>query len=275
MDTSVTSNGPQPPPRRYQFSLWYVFALMLSICMFLALVMQLRHIGFVAFCFLVGMGAGWSLRRQRLLAAATTALLVFVVTYFACWARMGYPAYMNVYQYQSRVIMDLQAIADELSQYHSDHGEYPESLLQLGRLHSREIRFDDVGNPVDLWHHPIHYRRVENHFELTSFGNDGKPGGFGLNADTSSDDNLGRSVERIAIWHFLFETDGSIGVFWAAVVGSISAGVIWYAAQRKNELSTKWLVTGIVATTVTAVVIAVFLAAIYVSVALTIFDDHH
>lgn len=263
MEENCTSRGPQQPARRLQFSLRDIFGLFLVTGVLLTLVVQLKQIGFVASCFLAGVAIGWRLHKWWFTSASLTALLVYVVTYAACWIEMGYAPRMHRWP-ASSVRYELDQINEALIKYCGAKGAFPDSLQQLSQLEDHDLWFGKSGELLDGWRHPFHYRRIAEGFELASLGREGKPGGVGLDADVFFGDEWFSPKTRLPLKQFLFETEGSASVFLVAFVASILAASIWFGARHEVQPSIKWVIIGVATMAVLAVVVAAFLAAIHV-----------
>ncbi|CAN5268778.1 type II secretion system major pseudopilin GspG [soil metagenome] len=82
----------------------------------------------------------------------------------------------------------MQNLANEVDQYQSDVGRYPESLQQLlaapGDADGWLGPYAKANDLKDPWHRDISYSASgDNGFELRSLGADGKPGGDGADKD--------------------------------------------------------------------------------------------
>lgn len=242
-------------PRPLQFSLRNLFALTASVCLILALVVQLRHVGFVVSCCFAGIAIGFWFQKRRLLFASITSLLVFTITYLACWVQLGSVPDMRRPGFTNDYLM-LKSMGESLSEYAKKHGEYPAVLADVTEIMpQRDLR--------DSWDHPFYYRRTESGFVLASLGRDGALGGHGLDADLRYGDTWNIWTMRLTLYEFLFETESSAQVFAAALLASIASGGIWFATP--GELRMKHVAIQNTVTTIFAVSVAVFLAAFYVA----------
>lgn len=256
-----------PTPRPTQFNLRHILLLFVALGALLALVTQLRHVGFFAFCFISAAATGWWLRNWRLMTAGLTAISVFVITYLACWVQLGYGPRMHRWPtlYGS---YHFEPIHEALSKYDREKGGFPDSLSDLADLEGHNLPFDESGEMMwgDGWNRPLHYEKTPDGFRLGSLGRDGVAGGVGLDADIFLGDKPIGPQTRLPPKQFLFETEGSGGVFMAAVLASFAAGCIWFGGPAKEQLRVRSLIVGVTAATVSAVLVAIFLAAFYVAV---------
>lgn len=253
------------PRRRTQFYIYHIFLLFVALGALLALVTQLRHVGFVAYCFIAAAATGWWFRNWRLMTAGLTAISVFVTTYLACWVQMGYGPRMHRWATYGRYIYE--QLDEALSRYNREKGGFPDSLSDLADLENHNLPFDESGELFwcDEWNHPFHYEKTPDGFRLGSLGRDGVAGGVGLDADLFFGEQLLGERTRLPPRQFLFETAGSGGVFMAAVLASFAAGYVWFCGPAKKQLRLRSLVMGVTVATVSAVLVAVFLAAFYVA----------
>lgn len=224
-----------PKRNRFRFNLSTLLWFVVLIAVALGLVAHLRHVGFVVACFIAGIAAGWWTRRWGLSAASLTALLVFTVTYLVFWVQLG--SYLPEFV---QADLDLRYIGEALSKYAEATGHLPDSLGEMTDLEGDPLRYSRIGQRLDYWHHPYHYQKKADGFELASLGRDGKIGGVGLDADIF----LGRDIfwihpkffpvsqerrakARLPLSQFLFDTLDSGWEFMAATVASIASASIW------------------------------------------------
>jgi hypothetical protein len=254
---------PLPPPERpAQFSLRHVFALMVVLSVCLALVTQLRHIGLALSIGAIGMAIGWWRHDWRLSAAAGTALSIFVLTYVASWVRMHRDPVMHSHA-GSETLYVLRSTASVLEEYKLTFGAYPETLDEL------EITFTQQRAAIDGWGELLDYERADDHFTLISRGRDRKRGGLGLDADLVLHSSGPSTVvfAPLTLRQFLYEADGSHGIYLAASIASILAALVWYAGNWGEEPTRSDFVWGLAIAIPTAVLTAFLLAYLYVAAA--------
>ncbi len=254
---------PLPPAERpAQFSLRHVFALILVLSVCLALVTQLRHIGWAVSVGVVGLAVGWWRRDWRLSAAAGTALCIFFLTYVASWVRMRQDPVMHSHP-ASETIFVLRSTAAALAEYEAIFDAYPEDLDEL------EIKFTPQRAAIDGWGELLKYERLGDEFKLVSLGRDRRPGGLGLDADFLLHSRAPSNIEfaPLTLRQFLYEAAGSIGIFQAASIASIIAALVWYAANWGEEPTRSDFVWGLAIAIPSAVLAAFLLAYLYVAAA--------
>lgn len=260
----IDPNTAQPAGKRGQFTLQSLLILFVAVQVVLGFTAFLKHIGFVLSCFAIAAGLGWWLRKWRLMAAASTGLLVFLTTYLACWVGMGYQSRMH-YRTSLFTRPNFAAIEEMLAGYAEENGEIPNALSDLADVEGFYFEVDEHGNVLDSWRHPYHYEKTTDGFELATLGRDGAFGGSGLDADIYSAEDWNPPESRLPPKQYLFETPASRGVFVAAVLASFSAAFIWHGAHRVSGPERWRLILGVLTTTVSAVVVAFFLASVHIA----------
>jgi hypothetical protein len=75
---------------------------------------------------------------------------------------------------------------------------------------------------------------------------------------------MSRWHDLLPLSQFLFETRASGALFKVALVASLAAGGIWYCVERNRRFPLKQLIASIAVTTISAAIVAGFLAAIHV-----------
>jgi hypothetical protein len=254
---------PLPPSERpKQFSLRHVFALIVVLSVCLALITQLRHIGWALSVGVVGLAIGWWRHDWRLSVASGTALSIFVLTYVASWVKLRDDSIMHA-QPANLTLYVIYRQAAALEEFKSFDGNYPESLDDLDLSQPDEW----LGN--DGWGTPLKYRRQGDKYELRSLGHDRLPGGAGLEADIvyRSTDPWPPELAPLTARQFLFEAPGSVGVFQAALIASLATALVWYFANWGEIFKRGRVVTELVIAIVCSVVAAVVLAYFYVAAA--------
>ena len=248
---------------RVQFSVRHLLLAIVSLSVLLALATQFKHVGFVIFCFLAAAVTGWRLKKWRLMSAGLTALCVFVITYVACWTQVGQASFMHREPYETTHYIFL-SLDEALSQYAQQTGAFPTSLGDMAHTGSYALYFDESGELLDGWGHPLDYRKTVDGFEAASLGRDGLAGGVGLDADVFLGDDFPDRARQLPLKQFLFETRGSGAVFWMAALASLAAGSIWYGTQQESQLRLRPTIFGVLLMTIPAVLVAVFLAVFHV-----------
>jgi hypothetical protein len=263
MGNDTANKQPRKPSRPFQFSLRHVLAFILALSVLLSLVTQLKHIGFVIFCFLAGTGVGSWLQKWRLVLASLTGLLVFTTTYLACWVKIGDARHMDVETARGYSVLRL--VNESLTRYAKAKGHFPDSLQELAKLKDHGLPVDESGQVVDFRGHPFYYRKTPSGFELANLGRDGKIGGRGLDADVFVGDGPYSAKMHLPLRQFLFEARGSGSMFLPALFASLVAGSVWLDSRQHPLPSGKRLVLAVAVVTVSAAVVATFLAFFYVA----------
>jgi hypothetical protein len=222
----------------------------------LALSTQLWQIGFAASCYIAIIFAGCWLKRWRPIAVGVTGLLVFTITYLACWAQLGDVKTMNPHPFHIEQ-MRLELLSQSLTEDAMVRGQFATSLGELKGLESQSRQ--------DSWRHPYHYQRTDTDFELAALGRDGELGGVGLDADIYLGDDLELPKFRLTLQQFLFEARGSGALFLAAVVSSALTASIWFVPGGKD--TPRNLIGSLTITIIAGSLVAGVLAVLYVALA--------
>lgn len=114
--------------------------------------------------------------------ALTVAAICFVVQ----WQRSGHPRHYLNGHYYGQLKHEIESIGRAIDEWRETHGKLPDSLAMLSgdeRQGDLPIRFNDEGEVADWWGNPLVYRIEGDHFELISYGEDGKPGGVWFDSD--------------------------------------------------------------------------------------------
>jgi hypothetical protein len=201
----------------------------------------------------------------RLLIAALIGLLVFATTYLACWVAIGNATQMD---YRSWIIAqgEMHHILEMLSAYVEERGENPDSLDQLVALDGSAVTHGGSDVVLDPWGNAYRYMKTDGGFELSSLGRDGTLGGIGFDADIYVE-SATFAERRLPLSQFLFEGAGSGIVFLTALVASLCAGAASCLStdpRRDERLPRTQLLARLVGQSVSAVIVAVLLAAFHV-----------
>jgi hypothetical protein len=255
---------PDPPlsPPRFQFRLRDLLMLMAIVSLMLALTTQWRHIGLVASCFAAGVLVGVWRKSPRVLVASLAGLCVFLATYAAAWVQIGTNEQMNgLWNRDSYLLRRVDELLDE---HRQAHGVYPESLAELEDS-QQYLHRNQAGQVINRWSQPLVYRRTAQGYDVISLGRDRLPGGRGEDEDLSSPRSVTRVVpSRLPLRTFLFNTNGSGGVFLAALIGSLVTANLGWQMPRLS-LSPVPLAFSVVVIVAGAACVAFFLAEVYVA----------
>ncbi|MEN6452461.1 MAG: type II secretion system protein GspG [Thermoguttaceae bacterium] len=202
----------------------------------------------------------------RPVVALATASLIFVLTCLSAWLSMSGKPEMT---FGTRVVYrthNMRWIAGNLLESAPRNG-YPSSLEAIKESFRKKGASAEVIEQTftDPWGNPYQYQQTGNGFQLFSLGRTGKPGGTGLDAEIQYDGHV-MNWPTPSLSQFLFETEASRTLISVAIVASCSAALIWYVRARPSQgrQVSNLKAFGTAATvTVSAVVVAVFLSAIY------------
>jgi hypothetical protein len=255
---------------RSQWSLRGLLVLLFEIGLFLALVIQLKHRGFILFICLTGMVVGIERRNLRWFSGSVAATLVFVLAYFASWIQVGDGRRIERWNYAVTNAV-IHEIHQALLRHHKAHGQFPAALSDL-----QDSELQGLPEPYgtwreywlrsslkDAWDGKIYYRKTADGFDLGSLGKDHELGGTGLDADIFFGQ---QNDHRLSLSQFLTEVDRYGVVFVPAVIGSIIAGGLLVAPLNEKPVNKKWLVGSVILCVVLAVFVSVQLATIYITI---------
>lgn len=190
---------------------------------------------------------------HRLAWSAIVALLIGIIALAAGWT--GAEQAFNLRGPPSETAYCLECLHNAIVAYQGSEGGYPRQLDDLSTwLDTRPALnpgFASDGTCHDGWDHPIAYVGGPTSFQATSFGRDGRPGGDGLDADTTIDVIHGpRPADtKLTLSQFLEKGRCRILLIWAAI-SALVAGVLCFAGTRRADPARPaWqsiLITGLV-----------------------------
>jgi general secretion pathway protein G len=122
----------------------------------------------------------------RIAISASVGILVAAIAIVAAWRSIGSMWQVRPEQWTTRTaILELEKV---VQMYHGTTKTLPKSLEELSI--SDEFRAyvprDEKGRPLDAWGRPLLYSTADTKYVITSLGQDGKPGGIGLDCDLSN-----------------------------------------------------------------------------------------
>jgi len=100
---------------------------------------------------------------------------------------------------QEVTLVDIAKVRKAIEAYRHERHSLPKTLRGLPPAENEYVHVDESGVPFDWWRRPLHYWTNGNHYRVTSYGRDGKPGGVGFDCDLSSDD-LGTQQTPTTSW---------------------------------------------------------------------------
>lgn len=149
---------------------------------------------------------------------AIAGVVSLLVTGVALLQVMGSAPYAQTPQ--SLTLSQLEAFDDEVQLFRKKHGKLPRSLRQL-QTRNTDIWFDDGGNVLDYWEHPLVYRARDNRYQIISYGEDGRSGGVGLNHDLTN--ALADGDKKFHVWEIQPKTRAT---FLQLLFSPLSRGVV-------------------------------------------------
>jgi len=202
----------------------------------------------------------------RSVVALSVAVAVTAISLYAAWlnGRDASPARVE----QSKTQWQLRAIDRGVTLYQARSNQLPASMDQL-LASSDEIPVFGLGKEGELldgWQRPFLFTRQGTNVMVTSWGRDGKPGGEGLDCDLSNKDwRPANSLPAFA--QFLWKMPKVRGMIISCLLCGLLALVVAFASVKvphftRHGLSA--LAIRIVATTISALVVAWFISALHI-----------
>jgi uncharacterized membrane protein YwzB len=190
---------------------------------------------------------------ERFALSLTAGIVVAAITIAVAWWING----MNKVRFeQFRTRGYLRSLGREIESYRDREGHLPDSL-------------DELGQPLeDFWGHPIEYTvdADGDNYVLRSFGQDGEPGGVGVDCDLTQLEPYPPNCEP---------TPGQIlanrGVRGMASTGLVAGLFVFalsyvYATPRRLAPDTQGRTMSVIVTTILgATIVATYLAAIHLA----------
>lgn len=164
--------------------------------------------------------------------AIACGLVMTVIAYLDAWQQ----AQGNYILFSDRhlAVLEMQNITTALDAYRIAHSAWPESIDELPRDFAYPIQLPATGPLLDPWGHGFVYRADDNDFELSSLGQDGKPGGDGLDADLPFHPHKQWSASA-TLWQFTFDMP-TRGFKLASLISGVATAVLCWMMLRETQL---------------------------------------
>lgn len=146
--------------------------------------------------------------------------------------------------------MTLDHLSEELAKHQQQTGQLPARLEDLDVVKRGGVPVDETGRPQDGWGRPLSYQVHEGSFELNSLGQDGQPGGVGLDADLYAD-RPGPVNEFLTLWQFTMDAN-TAGIQLSCLLAGLLAFPLCLLGTAGGELNRRSLVRALVVHGVTA-----------------------
>jgi hypothetical protein len=193
---------------------------------------------------------------KRLALCILMFLIISLTAYLCAWQQ--YRGWRLFRQDQWHTQFQFKTIADDIENYKAVKKRLPATLAELHPASGWPDEHDD--RPVDYWHRPFHYKVDGDHFELYSYGRDGKPGGLGLDADIYH--NRPRTNEqRLTLWQFS-NAWGVVGILFVCILAG-SIAIPLFFSFRTRPVSARPSLRKVVATAVFSIVFAAVISVFY------------
>jgi hypothetical protein len=162
-----------------------------------------------------------------------TGLVISATSYLCAWRSLGDFWYFRFAPDKTRKVLEM--LSAEIDAYQKKNGRLPARLTDLGRtLTSGMYAIEEDGTPVDAWGRPLHYDLNDDSYDLYSLGQDGVPGGRGLDADLHAG-KIDRVVEHLTFWEFT-RADGGTGIRMTCILAGLLALPIATMGEGRNRL---------------------------------------
>lgn len=173
------------------------------------------HAGFYFGIYLGIIGIGWTCRSARWLAAGCGGVIVLSLLYLVMWRWSGNSEWMR-WRTETWTCSDCDRIAGLVEDYAEEHGHYPDSFFDIEQNPEEggEIKEGPDGELVlYIVGSAVVYEATEDSFRLIWLGDDGQPGGIGLNGDLEFDQNTRRfPVVQAPFWQFMWHRHSAGGM---------------------------------------------------------------
>jgi hypothetical protein len=199
---------------------------------------------------------------SRLLLCLATGITVSAAAYLCAWSsyrnnhhRIGY--HLNR--------MDLEALRGGIEAHKETTGEWPARLTDLKVVKEERVRVDETGHPVDWWGRPFQYRLDAGGYVISTYGRDGKPGGFGQDADLYAGQAV-PETERPTLWQFAAAPEGLPVQLACALAGVVAFPLCLLQArgQPGNRPSLAKVLLANAVTAVFAILAALMISALHI-----------
>ncbi len=138
--------------------------------------------------------------RWRLLVSGIIGLLVLAISGDTAYRRFCH-SYARRDQWFTA--LKILKVGEALEAYHDQNHTLPGRLSDIDWAFAdgdANIAVDEDGVPVDAWQRALHYTTNGRHYQVTSYGADGRPGGSGLDYDLSSRDLAEAGPAEVGIY---------------------------------------------------------------------------
>jgi hypothetical protein len=163
---------------------------------------------------------------QQTLLAAAIALTVTAIATVADWCQ--YRQEVQAFDGQAATRQLLEMLNQEMKQFLQNHGRWPDSLAELGRVGAGQEQ------PwLDQWHHPLLYEFRNGKPVIVSLGRDGRRGGAGANRDLFSGEAPG-PLPPATLGEFLFELPSRGMTFTCILTGVVAFLLTLYLTWQRR-----------------------------------------
>jgi hypothetical protein len=196
----------------------------------------------------------------RLLLCTATWVTISSTAYICAWREYRGYSYFRFPQEMTRT--ELERFREGIEQHREATGKLPAHLNELVPVPEQQFMSDGIGRPFDGWGHSLQYVVADGTYKLFSYGEDGKPGGEGLDADLYAGAPPS-DRERLTLAQFMARPDAKGIQLTCLVAGAIAFPLffVYGLGQQGPKLSlTRALVVSAI-TAIFAIFTAVFMSA--------------
>jgi hypothetical protein len=150
-----------------------------------------------------------------------------------------------------------------VKEYQRKSNSLPQSLEQAINASTNAI--PNAGSAMDAWHHPLQYTVTGSNYLIVSYGEDGLPGGEGVNCDLTNRNP--RPKERKMTFLQFLKAPAARAMINCSLICGFAAALICASTVKKTQLTDrtiKSMVLRLFFTTMGATIIAIFITAIHV-----------
>jgi hypothetical protein len=186
----------------------------------------------------------WTILQCALASAAVSAVAIL-----CAWNGSGRSEYL--WLNRNNTIRSLEILRSEINTQFEKTGKLPQSLSDLPSVKEGHFLDDGNGHPSDAWLNPLLYEVKDGSYVITSLGEDGKPGGSGIDADLTAT-GAGVSVgEFPTLSQFLSRRDTHV-LLWSCGVSGLFVFPVCLILKRRQSVFATGRLLRMIAFAVTA-----------------------
>jgi hypothetical protein len=177
----------------------------------------------------------------RAVFALLTAASVATIAYICAWFEYRGFHYYRLSQIDTR--SDLDILRQEIDQHRRDSGKLPTTLEAVKKAsHGDRL--------MDQWGRPLNYEVSDDSYQLYSYGQDGQPGGSGLDADLYA--STPPSANELLTLSQFSSAPGVRGIMLACLLAGFIALPIYFLCSKNPGQDRRSLIKVVAVNAVTA-----------------------